>query len=182
MLCPEQLRILRDKYLELIRLEVEQFGVKPTEVRHLIGRLGELHCALEVGGRLAHVVNQHGFDVTSAEHKRISVKTTAQAAGFVIIGSQKSIDKADELMILQYQAQAGELSVVYYGPIAQAVEEARFYAPSGHYEPDISKARRLMQDISSAQADRVVTPAQTHPHPETPGSVRDGCAMPAPTA
>lgn len=180
MLSAEQLQILRDKYLELIRLEVDQFNVKPTEVRHLIGRLGEFHCALEVGGTLAHVVNQHGFDVTSPEGKRISVKTTAQTAGFVNIGSEKSINTAEELMILQYRAGEGELSVIYHGPIAQAKEAARLYRQ--YYELDLSKARRLMQEITPTQDDGVVTPAKTHPHHETPESVRDGCARPVPTA
>ncbi|MCX7562846.1 hypothetical protein OS176_04705 [Xanthomonadaceae bacterium XH05] len=179
MLSPEQLQILRDKYLELIRLEVDQFNVKPTEVRHLIGRLGELQCALEVGGTLAHVVNQHGFDVTSPEGTRISVKTTAQTAGFVNLRNVKSINTAEELMILQYRAGEDELSVVYHGPIAQAREAARLYRQ--HYELDLSTARRLMQEITSPQDDGVVTPAQTHPHRETPGTARDEGATPPPT-
>src|SRR3546814_11525292 len=58
-----------------------EFGVKPTEVRHLIGRLGEFHCALQVGGNLAHMANQHGFDVVCSNDRRISVKTTAQVSG-----------------------------------------------------------------------------------------------------
>ena len=54
-----------EKYMDIIKLEVEQFGCKPTEVRHLIGRLGEFFCALQVNGKLAHEANQHGFDVIS---------------------------------------------------------------------------------------------------------------------
>ena len=37
----EQLKIMYEKYMDIVKLEVEQFGCKPTEVRHLIGRLGE---------------------------------------------------------------------------------------------------------------------------------------------
>ena len=78
MITADRIQQLYDKYLELIRLEIVEFGVKPTEVRHLIGRLGEFHCALQVGGTLAHLANQHGFDVICRNGRRISVKTTAQ--------------------------------------------------------------------------------------------------------
>src|SRR3546814_7493408 len=36
------------------------------------------------------------------------------------------------------------ISTVYFGPVGAAVEISRFYEPSGCYELDISKARRLM--------------------------------------
>src|SRR3546814_8345043 len=38
----------------------------------------------------------------------------------------------------------GKISTVYFGPVGAAVEISRFYEPSGCYELDISKARRLM--------------------------------------
>lgn len=140
MITADQIRQLHKKYLELIQLEIGEFGVKPTEVRHLIGRLGEFHCALQVGGKLAHVTNQHGFDVICRNGRRISVKTTAQTRGFVQIG-KASLDKADDLMIIQYRD--GVLSTVYYGPIGPAAETARYYDHVGKYELDIAKARRL---------------------------------------
>lgn len=140
MITAAQVQHLYDKYLELILLETIEFGVKPTEVRHLIGRLGEFYCALQVGGTLAHVPNQHGFDVVCAKGRRISVKTTAQTTGFVPIG-KATLDKADDLMIIQYRN--GELLTVYYGPIGPAAMAARYYEHVGKYELDIAKARRL---------------------------------------
>lgn len=140
MITAEQIQRLYDKYLELIQLEINEFRVKPTEVRHLIGRLGEFHCALQLGGTLAHVANQHGFDVICRKGRRVSVKTTAQKTGFVPIG-KSTLDKADDLMIIQYRD--GTLSTVYYGPIRTAVEAARYYDRVGNYELDIAKARRL---------------------------------------
>ena len=140
MITTDRIQQLYDKYLELIRLEIVEFGVKPTEVRHLIGRLGEFHCALQVGGTLAHLANQHGFDVICRNGRRISVKTTAQTTGFVPIG-KSTIDKVDDLMIIQYRD--GELSIVYYGPVGPAAAAARYYDHVGKYELDISKARRL---------------------------------------
>jgi hypothetical protein len=135
-----QVQQLYEKYLELIRLEIIEFGVKPTEVRHLIGRLGEFYCALQVNGTLAHVANQHGFDVICANGRYISVKTTAQTTGFVPI-NKFTLDKVDDLMIVQYRG--GKLSTVYYGTIEPAVKAARYYDHVGRYELDIAKASRL---------------------------------------
>ncbi|WP_053135945.1 hypothetical protein [Pseudomonas sp. CMR5c] len=140
MITPERIQILHDKYLELIKLEVNEFGVKATEVRHLIGRLGEFHCALQLGGTLASQANQHGFDVLCRKGRRVSVKTTAQMNGFVPI-SKSTIDRVDDIMVVQYLE--GALTTIYYGEIAVAIGSARYYAPSGQYELDISKARRL---------------------------------------
>ena len=148
MITTDRIQQLYDKYLELIRLEIVEFGVKPTEVRHLVGRLGEFHCALQVGGTLAHLANQHGFDVVCRNGRRISVKTTAQTTGFVPIG-KATIDKVDDLMIIQYRD--GELSIVYYGPIGPAAAAARYYDHVGKYELDISKARRLAPVATSVQ-------------------------------
>ena len=148
MITADRIQQLYDKYLELVRLEIVEFGVKPTEVRHLVGRLGEFHCALQVGGTLAYLANQHGFDVVCRNGRRISVKTTAQTTGFVPIG-KATIDKVDDLMIIQYRD--GELSIVYYGPIGPAAAAARYYDHVGKYELDISKARRLAPVATSVQ-------------------------------
>jgi len=136
----DKIKILYDRYLDLIDLEIREFGVKPTEVRHLIGRLGEFFCALETNGTLAHTANQHGFDVVSSAGRRISVKTTAQITGFVPI-SASTLNRADDVMILQFFE--GTLEIVYYGEISKATEVARFYKNVGKYELDLSKARKL---------------------------------------
>ena len=54
-----------------------QWGVPPTELRHLIGRIGELYAALITNGQMALDVNQQGYDIVSDLGERISVKTTA---------------------------------------------------------------------------------------------------------
>ncbi|ATR83077.1 hypothetical protein CS390_11210 [Pseudomonas sp. HLS-6] len=150
MVTTDRIQQLFNKYLELIQLETAEFGVKPTEVRHLIGRLGEFYCALKVGGTLANITNQHGFDVICKNERRVSVKTTAQKTGFVPIG-KSTIDKVDDLMMIQYNE--GGLSIIYYGPVSLAVEAARYYEPDGKYELEISKARRLMAaSVSSVLA------------------------------
>jgi hypothetical protein len=140
MLTPSRLKQLRDRYLELVRLEVEEFGVKATEVRHLVGRLAEFHCALAIGGQLTHQANQPGFDVLAASGRTISVKGTAQRSGFVPI-SKRTIHKADDLMIIQYSA--GQLTPLYYGCIRRACAIARYDIPTQKYEVSIARARKL---------------------------------------
>jgi len=138
MISQEQIKILYDKYLEIVHLEVSEFGCKPTEVRHLIGRLGEFYCALKVNGTLAHEPNQHGFDVIAENNRKISVKTTAQKTGFVTINS-KTLNKVNDLMLLQYANET--LEIIYFGPIQEAVEVSRTWKEN--YEFDISKAKKL---------------------------------------
>ena len=135
-----RLQQLRDRYLEMVEFEQLEFGVQPTELRHLMGRLGELECAIRVGGTLAKRVNQPGFDVVGPDGRRISVKTTAQVTGFVPI-SAKTLPLVDDLMVLQYRDQ--ELHLIYHGDIDAAIAISRKYSYSGSYELDISKARRL---------------------------------------
>ena len=138
MISIKQIQTLYEKYKELIKLETEEFGVKPTEVRHLIGRLGEFYCALNVNGELSHLPNQHGFDVISESGKRISVKTTAQKSGFVSISS-KTVGLVDKLMVIQYLD--GDLIQIYYGDIEPAIKASRTYSYHDKYELNISKPK-----------------------------------------
>ena len=136
----DKIKELYEQYYALIKLEIEEFGVKATEVRQLIGRIGEFYCALKVGGALASRANQHGFDVISKHGKTISVKATAQVNGFVAI-SASTANLADELMLIQYTA--GKLNIVYYGPMEPALDSARHYPEKMKFELDIGSARKL---------------------------------------
>ena len=68
-----QLESLLNIYREILKLEIS-FGCKPTELRHLIGRMGEFHCALKTNGELAHTPNQHGFDVIAENGKMAEIE------------------------------------------------------------------------------------------------------------
>jgi len=133
----KQIQKLYEEYMEILELEVNIFGIKPTEVRHLIGRIGEFKCALITNGVLAHEVNQHGFDVIS-NGKKISVKTTAQDSGFISI-NKNTVNKVDDLMVIQYSK--NEFKIIYYGEIEMATSQARIF--NNKYELDISKAKKL---------------------------------------
>ena len=145
----ENIQPLYEKYLDLVLFEVENFGVKPTEVRHLIGRLGEFHCVKEVRGTLPVRANQPDFDVLSRDGRKISVKTTAQEAGFVAI-SKKTAQLADDLMLVQYAQ--GQTTTIYHGCIHKAIKDARQYGDN--YELDISKARKIALDNRAVLLDQ----------------------------
>ncbi len=138
MLTKSQIEILYQKYLEIIKLETIELGCAPTEVRHLIGRLGEFYCALNTNGTLAKETNQHGFDVISEEGRRVSVKTTTQKSGFIAI-NKKTLDKVDDLMILQYIN--NELQIIYYDKIENATKNCRTW--NDNFELDISRAKKM---------------------------------------
>ena len=136
-----QIERLLAEYTHILKLETTEFGCKPTETRHLVGRLGELFCASRIGGTLATRVNQSGFDVVASDGRTISVKTTAQRSGFVPIKAA-TLDRADDLMILQYDVDDG-LKVIYYGEARAAVEGVRFAESTGCFELDLARAKRL---------------------------------------
>lgn len=138
MLTKDKIEILYQKYLGIIELEIIEFGCKPTEVRHLIGRLGEFYCALKTNGTLATETNQHGFDVISEGNRRISVKTTAQTSGFVAI-NKKTLNKVDDIMILQYIN--NELQIIYFDTIENATKDCRTWEDT--FELDISRAKKM---------------------------------------
>ncbi|MGI9046597.1 MAG: DUF6998 domain-containing protein [Burkholderiales bacterium] len=79
-----------------------QWGVPPTELRHLCGRIGELYAALITNGQMAVAVNQQGYDVVSAQGERISVKTTAMMGGSGHVAfNPKSLGQVDRVIVLR---------------------------------------------------------------------------------
>lgn len=129
---------LYEKYLHVLRFEMDELGFEPTELRHLIGRLGEFHCALTVNGTLSTRVNTAAYDVLHAQGRRISVKTTAQKGGFVTVKSN-ACEMLDQLMVVQYEN--GAFSTLYFGDIKEAVTVGRPWRDS--IELDVSKLKRL---------------------------------------
>jgi hypothetical protein len=79
-----------------------QWGVPPTELRHLSGRIGELYAALISNGQMATEVNQKGYDVVSSLGERISVKTTANMSSSGHISfNPNTLDIVDRVIILR---------------------------------------------------------------------------------
>ena len=135
----EGLQSIFNKYNEILKFEMRELGCKPTELRHLIGRLGEFYCAIHTNGELARVPNQHGFDVVSETGRKISVKTTAQKAGFISI-NKKTMDQFEDLMVLQLIDL--ELSILFHGPMNKIESSCRTWSgDTNKYELDISKIK-----------------------------------------
>lgn len=89
------------------------WGVAPTELRHLCGRIGELYAALISNGQLAPEVNQRGYDVVSATGERISVKTTAMmgTSGHVSF-NLNSLEFVDRVLILRMNTEEMQIEVL----------------------------------------------------------------------
>jgi hypothetical protein len=134
----ENIKFLLDKYLQIIDIEINQLGCKPTEVRHLLGRIGEFYCAAKTNGVLATQVNQRGYDVVCSNNRKISVKTTAQKSGFVTF-NKRTLNLADDVMIVQYSDEG--LKEIYFGTSDSIIPYCRTWV--NNYELDISKIKKL---------------------------------------
>ncbi|MGP7817387.1 DUF6998 domain-containing protein [Niallia sp. 01092] len=128
---------LYNEYNQILRYEMNVLNCKPTELRHLIGRIGEFICAIETGGSLSRQTNQHGFDVIS-NNRRISVKTTAQTNGFISI-NQRTFDDFDDFFVVQYKDD--DFKTIYFGPKEEVKKISR--VSGSKYEVDINQLKKL---------------------------------------
>lgn len=101
---------LLNKYIEILKVE-ESLGTPATEMRALIGRIGEIYAAIKTDGKLANSVNQHGYDVIQGNGRTLSVKTTGTLRSTISI-NQKTAHLADDTMVVLYED--GELKVIYH--------------------------------------------------------------------
>lgn len=134
----EDIKVLLEKYLQVLDIEINQLGCSPTEVRHLLGRIGEFYCAIETNGTLATKTNQKGYDVICSNNRKISVKTTAQKLGFVSF-NKRTLDFADDIMILQYSENG--LQKIYFGDSKSIIPYCRTWKET--FELDISKIKKM---------------------------------------
>lgn len=100
-----------------------QWGVPPTELRHLSGRIGELYAALITNGQMAIEVNQKGYDVVGATGERISVKTTAiMGSSGNILFNPNTLDKVDRVIILRINTEEMQIETLLNESIDQIFE------------------------------------------------------------
>lgn len=141
----EKIESFYNKYYEILKLEILELGCKPTELRHLIGRLGEFYCVINTNGKLAHTPNQHGFDVIAENGKKISVKTTAQKFGFVSI-NKNTTEMFDKLMVLQFEDL--EFNQLYYGDMKDILPLCRVWKGNPNkFELDLTKLKNMFKNI-----------------------------------
>ncbi len=98
-----------------------QWGVPPTELRHLCGRIGELYAALITNGQMAVAVNQQGYDVVSGKGERISVKTTAMMGGSGHVSfNPRSLLQVDRVIVLRVNTEEMQVEILLDAPVAEA--------------------------------------------------------------
>lgn len=117
-----QMQIIQSLGEAMSWLEREiSWGADPRELRHLIGRMGELYVAMYTNGNMADAVNERGYDVVTKENERISVKTTARigSTGFVAF-NPNTLDLVDRVIILRFNQEEMELEILLDAPIDEA--------------------------------------------------------------
>ncbi len=118
-----------------------QWGVPPTELRHLCGRIGELYAALITNGQMAIAVNQQGYDVVSAQGERISVKTTAMMEGGGHVAfNPKSLGQVDRVIVLRVNTEEMQVETLLDVPIAEALA---LMTPEGEGKRTLSLSRLI---------------------------------------
>ncbi len=97
------------------------WGVKPGELKHLTGRIGELYAALIVNGQMAIDVNQNGYDVVSRAGERISVKTTTMLGrSGAVTFNDKTLELVDRIIVLRINYEEMEIEILLDASIAEA--------------------------------------------------------------
>lgn len=98
------------------------WGVPPTELRHLCGRIGELYAALITNGQMAPTVNQRGYDVVSGQGERISVKTTAMMNGSGHVSfNPNSLSEIDRVIVLRVNTDEMQVEILLDATIGDAL-------------------------------------------------------------
>ena len=99
------------------------WGVEVAELRHLMGRIGELYVAMTKNGQMALNTNEKGYDVVTRSGERISVKTTTMTNGAGSIGfNSNTLQFVDRVVILQFNTSEMEIDVLLDSSIADAQE------------------------------------------------------------
>jgi hypothetical protein len=105
-----QVQIIRSLGEALTWFEKELgWEVKPAELNHLTGRIGELYAAMITRGQMALATNQHGYDVVGADGERISVKTVTTATH--VSFRKSTFHHVDRVMVLRINVDEGEASI-----------------------------------------------------------------------
>ncbi len=119
-----QMQIIQSLGEAMSWLERElDWGVEPTELRHLCGRIGELNAAMITNGQMATTVNQQGYDVVSDIGERISVKTTARMGSTGQISfNPNTLSQVDRIIILRINTEEMQVEILFNDFVDKAKE------------------------------------------------------------
>jgi len=128
------------------------WGVQPTEMTHLCGRIGELYAALITNGQMAPEVNQRGYDVVSAQGERISVKTSARnsAANAQVLFNGNSLESVDRVIVLWINTDEMQIEVLLDAP---KVDVLPHLSPLNNGKQRLSLGRIRRKTEAFTQAD-----------------------------
>ena len=99
------------------------WGVPPTELRHLCGRIGELYAALITNGQMATAVNQKGYDVVSGDGEKISVKTTATSGGGGHVSfNANTLELVDRVIVLRVNTDEMQIETLLDATVEKLLE------------------------------------------------------------
>lgn len=135
-----QMQIIQSLGEAMSWLEREiSWGADPRELRHLIGRMGELYVAMYTNGNMTDAVNERGYDVVTKENERISVKTTARIGSTEFVAfNPNTLDLADRVIILRFNQEEMELEILLDAPIDEA-KQLMIERPDGKLSIVMSK-------------------------------------------
>ena len=156
-----QVQIIRSLAEALSWFEKElAWGVDPAELRHLTGRVGELYAAMITRGQMALAVNQHGYDVVSADGEHISVKTVTSSTHVTF--RKSTFAGVHRVMVLRINIDEGDASIeeVFDGSAAELVNKCRESADGYQFmlSRKTGELKRSLSDMNiSAQAHRGVS-------------------------
>ena len=127
-----------------------QWGVPPTELRHLSGRIGELYAALITNGQMATEVNQEGYDVVSAAGERVSVKTTAMMGLYGnIVFNPNTLSKVDRVIVLRINTEEMQIETLLNETTENAIELMGKTNSNGKVSISLSKLLTTPKERSS---------------------------------
>ena len=101
---------------------------------HLVGSLGEIYAAQELGLRLETASNA-GFDAVDSQGHRVEIKTTTRSS----IGLSASGTLAKRLIVVQLNSETGGAQIIYDGDAAVAWDRAGKPGKNGQRRISISK-------------------------------------------
>ncbi len=124
------------------------WGAEPAELRHLMGRIGELYVAMFTNGNLAEHVNEKGYDVVTKENERISVKTTTRSTGNGHVAfNPNTLQYVDRIVILRFNQEEMELVILLDESIEIARELMTSRRPDGKLAIPMSKLIKTQAKI-----------------------------------
>ena len=133
----------------------QQWGVNPKELKHLVGRIGELYAAVLTNGQMALKVDQPGYDVVSAEGERVSVKTTAKMEpGGMISFNPATLGEVDRVMILRVNTEEMQVALLLDAPVAGAMSLMTGLDTPGRAGVAVSKVVRAAKPASELKTVR----------------------------